>query len=492
MDDDPASVGPPPDTATTPARAGAIALVSDMAGQGIKLVASVLVANQLGPDDFSAWALLSVFIAACIAIDEGGLHQTLVVTPRWTRRQGSATFWVSALIGLALFVAVPLIGGLVDASSGSLVPYLVVFCVTVLTSTFTIVPRASLVAALDFRRISSREVVARALSSVVMVLLAVSIRSVWALLAGVVLQRLLEHILLFQARPYLPSWPPHIREFRPLMGFTVPAMGATVLGFISTQAGTVVTAAMLSTAALGTWGLAMTIFVTAQSRIAVVLSKVALPSFVRISGDRRVASYLRALRLTTSVLTPLVCLMALLTPFLVGFVLGDEWNDLVPVAALLVPAGVARGIGPLTEALINAERRSSLNLRWELIRLPVSVVLTVAGAALWGVVGVAAASGPLLALGVTVRLVFLRGHLKMDVSSWLRSVAMPMLAAVIASAVAVVPILLLGNDQVIGAVATAAAFLAVYGFLIRLLMPATLTDWLGLIGRSRSQVSLDS
>lgn len=473
------------------ARAGAWALGADGVGQLLRLAASLFVASRLGPSDFAAWTLLSVFIAAAVAIDDGGLHQSLVVRGRWTDEEASATFWTSVALGAAVACGAVAAGSLLSSGGTSLVPHLAVFSITLLSSAAAVVPRAHLTRAMDFRRISICEVASRVAGAVVTVVAAAWTGSIWSLLLGVVVQRAAEHLSLASVAWSAPRARPHFAAFGPMARFSIAAIGTSLLGFGSAQAAAVVVAATLSASALGVWGLANTVLIVAQTRVAAVLAKVALPTFVALPPSQRAGAYVRAVRVTSSALTAASILVALLMPFVVDIWLGERWRDLVVVAALLVPAGIARGIGPLTSAYFFAENRADLNLRWELVRLPLTAGLTLIGAWTWGLAGVAAMAGPLLLAGVTVRMWFFRRHFDLDAIAWARAATASLVPATTGTIVAVALMSALGTTSVLSATLTLAGFMAVYTATTVVAQPLTRQQWLAVLRRERHDISAD-
>ena len=159
----------------------------------------------------------------------------------------------------------------------------------------------------------------------------------------------------------------HREEIAPLARtYAVGSLGQ-YLSNVNVIIETLVVAAIASVEGAGLFGLAFTVATQANSVLAVQVSHVLQPIFVRITDQpvRQVASFLRATRLLSAVCVPISLMQAALAPALFMLLFEPKWIGSVPIIVMLsVGQSFLFMIMPAT-ALLKAQGRFKAYFIWQ-------------------------------------------------------------------------------------------------------------------------------
>jgi lipopolysaccharide exporter len=148
---------------------------------------------------------------------------------------------------------------------------------------------------------------------------------------------------------------------------------------------TLVVGAFATLTGVGLFGFAFMVATQANSVLAVQVSNVLQPIFVRIADQpmRQAASFLRANRLLSSVCVPISLMQAALAPALFMLFFEPKWLGSVPIiVALSIGQSFLFMIMPAT-ALLKAQGRFKAYVLWQIAQFTSALcLLTIAG--LWG------------------------------------------------------------------------------------------------------------
>ena len=296
-------------------------------------------------------------------------------------------------------------------------------------------------------------------------------RSYWALVAGLVAQRLFDLALSYRLHPYRPRF--SLRCWHEAFHFSKWLLASNLLNFIYNRADTFIFGKLLNSQTLGLYTVAREVADLAVTELVMPVRRVLLPGYAQMSGDaptlRR--GFVDSFAVIVLIGLPLAAGIGLTAEPLVRVLLGARWLEAVPLVQILAVYGIASvgfaNQGPVLLALGHA-RLASL-----LLGLGVALLIpAVAWAGLrFGVQGGAWALGVvnvlLLATGLTATLRVLGVTFGQVLSQIWRSVAATALMAVAVSAVQLslhgLPALLqLAACVAAGAVSYAAALLVLW------------------------------
>jgi PST family polysaccharide transporter len=245
------------------------------------------------------------------------------------------------------------------------------------------VPAAMLTRELKFQALAMRQVIATVISVVVAILTAFAGWGVWALVVQYLVLRVVTTVVLWFATDFRPRRGFSRPEARSMLGYSLKAMGAQLLAQGRDQGEVLLIGAIAGPVALGLYTIASRLVLVIGDVLGTVLGSVARPLFARVQSEpqrlgRAVAGTSGAGML---LLSPVLAVLALLSPQVVPQAFGHQWRGATAVAALLAIRGIFVAQSQLDRSvLLNAGRAGSeLRLIALLTTLHVILVAALAG-----------------------------------------------------------------------------------------------------------------
>lgn len=332
-------------------------------------------ARLLPPEAFGLIAMANVVLRFGSYFAQMGVGRALIQRSSIDDDDVRAAFTSSALLGALTTVTVIALAPLAAAyyQTDDVVPVMRWLALTFVISGLGATARALLQRRLQFRAVSTIEVVSYALGYAVPTLvLAASGFGVWSLVAGALGQVTVSTVAtMILARHHLAPmlrWAPHAR----LLRFGATVSGISVLEFIGSSLDTLVIGRFGTATQLGIYNRAFMLASLPTYQVNHGIAKVLFP--VLSSGRSTPAAFAQALEAATTtaikLVVPLGVAMAIAAPELVRVVLGDGWVEAIPLFAVLAPALAINLIATFPGQALDAVGR----LRWKAVVQAVYVV----------------------------------------------------------------------------------------------------------------------
>jgi PST family polysaccharide transporter/lipopolysaccharide exporter len=382
-------------TAATVTRAavwGAAANGIAMAGRALRII---VVAPYVSAHDYGLLAATVALLEGVNAFSDLGTQASLV------RRSGpvahvlDAAFTLQALRGLALagllIAAAPLAG--VWIRDDALVPVVRAMALAPLVAGFSNPAMVLLTRRLDFRTLFAWNLVEPAITLVVGIWLAVTLRNVWALvlaaICGEVVRLSVSHLA---ARPW-PRFSLPREQVAELLRFGRWVIGTRILMFLSVRGDDLFVAAVLGTTAVGVYSVAFRIAELPVLLVTHTIVAVALPVWSGLAAEpARLRSWFLRTCLWAGVLNAAVAAAGLaVAPHVVPLPRGMTWEASRPLVLVLVLASFARSLIILAEPYFYSIGRPAVWFWMNVCRVGTTAILIVPLSRLFGLLGVALA-----------------------------------------------------------------------------------------------------
>lgn len=223
--------------------------------------------------------------------------------------------------------------------------------------------------------------------------LAITTGSVWALVLGKLAGDVTRTLVSYLIHDYRPTFHADLGKGRELFGYGKWIMGASITAFLLGQGDDIFVGWFLGATALGFYQLAYRLARTPATEVTRVISSTMFPTYSKLQGDQPAirAAYFRVLQFTSFLTFPMsVGIMITAPSFVAGF-LGTEWSPMVPVLQVLTLWGLLLSVGANVGPLYRALGRPDLEMKIQVAKLVLVVILIYPATDAYGLVGTAGA-----------------------------------------------------------------------------------------------------
>jgi PST family polysaccharide transporter len=326
----------------------------------------VVLSRLLEPAEIGLAALAVAIATSFSVFVDLGTSDYLVRAPDVESRTTSTVFWMQ--LGLAVALGGPLAlfaHPLADAiGTPALAPVLQALTLLLPIYAATAVPAALLHRRLSFAALALRDVLAAVAGAVAGVTLALLGAGVWALVTQSLIQAIVSLIGVLLAARWRPRATFSRRTLSSVVRFGGPLLGVQVMQMVRDRADAFLIGGLLGPAALGIWTVATRLLAIVAEVSTSVLDAVALPVFSRLLGNagkfREV--HRTSVAYTTTLLVPVLVVVAVTSPVLVPLLFGEQWAPSAPLAQILCLAYAIGGLGYLNRAVLVAHGRVGVEL----------------------------------------------------------------------------------------------------------------------------------
>ena len=340
--------------------------------QGIQFIVSVILARILSPDEFGTIALITIFITIANTFVQSGFATALIQKKDVQDDDYSSVMWVSLACAVVmyfiLYFSAPLISGY----------YAIPILVSLIRVTGIILFPGALVSIqtsyvarnMQFRKLFIGSLAAVILSGTAAIILAVNGAGVWALS----IQQIIYYFAMMLVMLFLISWKPkfiiamnRVKEF---FSFGWKILVAGLIDTIWTNVYGLIIGKKYSTAELGGYNRGDQFPKLIATNLGAALQSVMLPVYSTIQDDKEdLKNMLRStIRYSSFILMPMMAGLIGVAKPLVSVLLTDKWLFCVPYLQILAAGYTLYPIHTANLQAINAQGRSDLFLKLEIIK----------------------------------------------------------------------------------------------------------------------------
>jgi PST family polysaccharide transporter len=375
-------------------RGAGVTAFSQSLAFAIQMIATVILARLLTPADFGLVAIVTTFSLLLMNVGFNGFTEAVVQREQIDHDLASNLFWINVGVGLVLSISFAAAGSLLARFYGDprVGPVAVAMSGTIFLSSVSVIHLALLKRAMRFSRVSANDVVARASSVIVSIVLGWAAWGYWALVAGAVALPLATCIGAWTRCRWMPGLPRRCAGTGAMVRFAMNTFGHFAANYCTRNLDNFLVGWFFGPASLGFYKKAYDLCVLPVAQLSDPLNSVAMPVLSRLAGDperyRRYA--LRALSTLAFIGMGLGAGLALVGKDLMLVILGPRWDESGKIFTFFAP-----GIGAMLIYFAYGWIHLSLGrpdrlFRWGLIGFTVIGLLFVLWLP-WGPVGIAMA-----------------------------------------------------------------------------------------------------
>lgn len=373
------------------ARGSALLGFSSLLENGALLARAAVLASVLTPADFGLMGMALIAIQAGEALSQTGFHRALVQTRRDPAEYLDTVWIVMTLRGALLFGLAWLVSPIIAAffATPEVVPILRTAGLAFLIQGLLNPALFVLEREFAFGRYMTPRLLGIATDLTVAVWLALTLRSVWAMVWGFLAGKTVFVLSSYPIRPWLPRFRFSLARVRELYGYGRHIFRMIAVNYLTSQADRVLVGRILGAEALGLYAFANRIATLPSGGLFSVVIKAAFPVFSRIQDqkERMGKGYLRALALLTAIAAPISAGLMVISGDLVPLAFGEKWQGMITPLQILCLGGISLALYYLIGAILSAVGRPDLSARGAYVFLGALILPLYPAIKLWGIAG---------------------------------------------------------------------------------------------------------
>ncbi|MFT3798209.1 lipopolysaccharide biosynthesis protein [Microbacterium sp.] len=377
------------------ARGASITLFAQLYKAALQLVATMVLARMLSPDDFGLIAMVLSVIGISEIFRDFGLSSAAIQAKSVSTAERTNLFWANTGLGVSSAVVVAVSAPLIAMlyADARVTPVVVALAGSFVLSGMVTQYTADMSRRLMFRKMAIIEMVSPTIALGIAVVMALMGAGYWALVVQQLVSLAVLLALSVAAARWWPGVPRRDVSIRHFMKYGVALFGTQVIAYLTKNIDNIAIGVAWGATPLGYYDRAYQLLMAPLRQINAPMTRVALPVLSRVHDDPvRFERYLLRAQIVGGYVTATVfALAASLAKDIVLIVFGADWLPIVPIFTILALGGVLRAVSQISYWIFLASGHPGAQLKMYLVTRPLMILVIVAGVP-WGAMGVAVGS----------------------------------------------------------------------------------------------------
>lgn len=356
-----------------------------------KLIRIIILARILSPDDFGIFGIALLVLSILGAFSQTGHLQALIQKKEQVKSYFDTAWTIGLVRGFVIAVIVFSLArpAAVFFAAPGAEQILRVIGFSVIIRSFNNIAILYFQKELKFHKFFKYQFLGTIVDFTVAITAAFLLRSVWAIVFGLLAGNITRCIMSYIIEPYRPKLKFIRSQAKELFSFGKWILGSAILIFLITQGDDIFAGKLLGATMLGFYQIAYRISNMPTTETSHVISRVSFPLYSKLQDNlsKLKDAYLKVLQLVTFISFPMAGLIFILAPEFTRLFLGEEWIPAVPAIQVLAFAGLIRSIITTTLPLFRAIGRPKIETKWQMVRLFVLIILIYPFTITYGILG---------------------------------------------------------------------------------------------------------
>jgi O-antigen/teichoic acid export membrane protein len=354
-------------------------MITRIADRILIFVRKVVLARLLSPEDFGLFGITLIVLTALENFSQTGFQQALIQRKEDISTYFDAAWTVQVFRGIVLSLIIIGIAPNIAIFFGEpkAVPLLRAVSLSVFLLGMTNIAVINFQKELEFHKqfvyVCSGTIVNFCISVTVAILL----RSVWALILGLLAGNFVQMLMSYVLVSYKPKLKFKISKVRELYKYGRWISGGNVVLFFFYNLDNIFIGKILGTTSLGLYQMAYQISNLMSTELSNTIAQVTFPAYSKLQDllPKLRQAYLQTLQVTAFIAFPFAALIFILAHDFTRIFLGEPWLKIVPVVQILVLWGLSRSISANSGPLFNALGQPATLTKLLFVRLSLLMVL---------------------------------------------------------------------------------------------------------------------
>lgn len=366
-------------------------LVLRVVSHGLQLARTVVLARLLAPSDFGLMGITLLVMALFETFSKTGFQSALIQKKDNIDDYLDSAWTTTALRGIVLygliFLAAPYAAAFYESPAAE--PIIRTAALVLVLEGLMNMRVVYFKRELEFQKQFIYQLSGILADLLVSIAAALILKSIWALVYGLLAGALVRLIMSYVIAPGLPRPRIDLARIRELYGYGRWIFGSGIFVFLLNEGDDALVGKILGISALGFYGLAHRIANLPATEITHVITLVTFPAYARIQDNPKALreAYLRVLKLTALLTIPAAGGIFALAPELTSVLLGDKWLPMVTAMQVLVLYGAVRSIGATMGPVILAVGRPEIQTRYLFVQTILTALIIYPLSMRWNIAG---------------------------------------------------------------------------------------------------------
>ncbi len=300
------------------------------------LVSTMVLARLLTPVDYGIIAIAMALTGILDAFFDFGFDLALIKNQKATREDYDATWTLRlgkmALFGLCVALLSPLVADYANAPEA--IGVCLIVALSIFLRGFENIGTVDFQKDLDFSRVFKLQVISKMLATLTTILLAIVLRSYWAIAIGFVTSAIYSVFFSYLMSPFRPRL--RIAGISRIWGFSKWVLLVNMARQLFNSLDKLLLSSLVSKAQLGFYNVSGSLASIVTVELLSPIGSALMPGFAKLQEDRpRLrAAFMQSLAVLMAVILPAGAGVWLVAPELVRVILGSQWDGAAGLVAL--------------------------------------------------------------------------------------------------------------------------------------------------------------
>jgi O-antigen/teichoic acid export membrane protein len=342
------------------------------------LARTIVLARLLAPNDFGLYGIALLSLSTLETFSQTGFDQALIQKKEDTKPYLDTAWTVQVIRGFVLATLLALGAPLVGSFFGEPRAVLLVRVLgaAVLLKSLRNIGIVYFKKELEFHTQFIYEFSGTFADLAVAIPAAIILRSVWALVFGLLVGNFVRMVVSYFVHSYRPRLRLEWVKAKELFTFGQWLLGSSIVVFLAVQGDDIFLGKFIGATALGFYQMAFRFSNLMTTEITHVISQVTFPVYSKLQDNipKLREGFFKTVEATTSLTLPLTAGIFILAPDFVRLFLGEKWMPLVPALRILSISGLIRSITATGGPLFLAVNRPNMDFGMNVGRVGVMAI----------------------------------------------------------------------------------------------------------------------
>lgn len=324
--------------------------------RSIGLVSTVILARLLEPGDFGLVAIATAFLSLLVLLTSFSFDVALIQNQNADRNLYDTAWTFNVIFGVSLALALTIAAAPLARfyNEARLENILYLLAAGTLLSGGSNIGPVAFRKDLQFHKEFYFLLAKKLISFIVCMVLAVTLRNYWALVWGSFAGRFLELLLSYRVHPYRPRF--CLSSRKELFGFSMWIFVNNTIFFAYHRMADFIVSKVLGSHALGVYTVSYELSNLPTTELVAPINRAVFPAYSKMVGDLGMLrqGFLNVLSIVALCAVPAGIGIALVADLVVVVVLGQKWQEAIPLVQLLAISGVLVALQTNTGSLYMA------------------------------------------------------------------------------------------------------------------------------------------